>query len=136
MPEPTVTLELPWPPSVNHYWGNRIVKPKGKPAFINTFIGAKGKEFRESVGKAIEAKYGKLEPVSDRLKVRIDVHPPDRRARDLSNVPKAVEDALTHAGVWVDDEQIDHLEVIRGPVQAPGKVVVTIERLPAPKGLF
>ena len=41
-------------------------------------------------------------PPGARLSLHLHVCPPDRRARDLSNLPKALEDALTHAGVWAD----------------------------------
>ena len=38
-----IKLELPYPPSVNHYWGQ-----SGK----NKFLGKKGKEFRIAVAEA------------------------------------------------------------------------------------
>ncbi len=41
------------------------------------------------------------------------VYPPDRRARDLDNLGKALLDALTKAGVYGDDSQIDHLTFAR-----------------------
>lgn len=49
------TIELPYPPSVNGYWVQRIVIPKnGKRPFINVAVGAKGKEYRESVQATVK----------------------------------------------------------------------------------
>lgn len=127
-----VTFRIPFPPSVNHYWGNRVVVPsRGKP-FVHTFIGKRGKDYRLDVQATVLQKYGVLQPTSARLRVSIVAVMPDRRTRDLSNLLKAAEDALTHSRVWTDDEQIDRLEVIRGPVKAPGWLEVTIERIAEP----
>lgn len=48
-----------------------------------------------------------------RLKVEVDVHPPDKRKRDLDNAWKTAGDACTRAGVWEDDSQIDWLVLRR-----------------------
>jgi crossover junction endodeoxyribonuclease RusA len=53
----------------------------------------------------------------------------DKRKYDISNYIKALEDCFTHAGVWLDDEQVDQLGVYRLPVEKPGTVRVTIEEL-------
>lgn len=57
-----------------------------------------------------------------RLKVEVDVHPPDRRKRDLDNAWKTAGDACTRAGVWEDDSQIDWL-VLRRREPVDGGVV-------------
>ncbi|WP_420882902.1 RusA family crossover junction endodeoxyribonuclease [Xenorhabdus ehlersii] len=49
-----------------------------------------------------------------RIKIKIVANPPDRRQRDLDNLPKAVFDSLTHAGFWADDNQIDYMSIKRG----------------------
>jgi crossover junction endodeoxyribonuclease RusA len=49
---------------------------------------------------------------------------------DLDNLPKGMLDALTHAGVWGDDSQIDDLQVTRQDCQGkPGHVVFTMREL-------
>lgn len=64
------------------------------------------------------------------LKVSIDAVMPDNRIRDIDNVQKVLLDALTKAGAWDDDKQIDHLEIIRRrPALPPGKVIVTVSRM-------
>jgi crossover junction endodeoxyribonuclease RusA len=47
----------------------------------------------------------------------------------LDNVLKAANDALTHAGVWLDDEQIDELTVIRREKVKGGKMIVEINEI-------
>jgi len=66
-------------------------------------------------------------PHVGRLAVDIYVNPPDKRKRDLDNIPKALLDALTHAGIWEDDSQIDQLTITRGPVIKQGLAIVTIQ---------
>lgn len=56
----------------------------------------------------------------------IKASPPDRRARDLDNILKALLDALAHAGVYADDSEIDELHIYRLPARAPGTVFLTI----------
>ena len=54
------------------------------------------------------------------------VYPPDRRKRDIDGYLKALLDSLTHAGVWLDDEQVDSIYITRGEVVKGGKAVVEI----------
>lgn len=108
---------LPWPPSVNHYWGTR-----GKVRFI----GAAGKAFRQATVVAWYATraqgFGNA-----RLKVAVEAYPPDRRKRDLDNVLKAAFDALSHARAYEDDSQIDWLSVERKEVRKESGLLVTIQ---------
>lgn len=111
-----VVLSLPYPPSVNHYWGTR-----GKIRFV----GAKGKEFRAEVMRvwyqARAQGFGRA-----RLTVEVTLYPPDKRRRDIDNPAKALLDALAHARVFEDDSQIDRLVIMRGPVEKGGVCVVRI----------
>jgi crossover junction endodeoxyribonuclease RusA len=59
----------------------------------------------------------------------VKLYPPDRRTRDLDNAGKAIFDSLKHAGVYVDDEQIDDLRFLRREVRKPGIVMVTLETI-------
>ena len=111
-----MTITLPWPPTVNHYWRN----VSGR-----TLISSQGRLYREQVRWAVSVAKAALWPESARLCVAIEAQPPDKRRRDLDNLPKGVLDALTDAGVWADDSQIDDLRIWRGPVGA-GQIVVTI----------
>ena len=116
-----ITLTLPYPPSINRYWRSW----KGR-----VLISREGRAYRDAALAAIYAAPGRHNVSStDRLRVRIRANPPDNRRRDLDNTLKAVLDAITHAGVWGDDSQIDDLGVTRGTVGAPGSVQVEVERL-------
>ena len=107
-------MVLPWPPSVNHYWRN----VGGK-----TIISAKGRQYREAVRRLAIAESWPIH-ADKRLAVYIEAWVPDKRRRDLDNMLKAALDALTFAGVWDDDSQIDSLSIIRKPVGGMLKVGV------------
>ena len=116
------TVTLPWPPSTNRIWRN--VSVAGKP---RTLLSQEGRVYRKAAADACQVAKLAGKQISDRLALRLVVQAPDRRARDLDNTVKAVQDALTHAGVWLDDSQIDRLLVERGPVVKGGMVSVTVE---------
>jgi len=104
-----ITLELPWPPSVNTYWRS---PNRGKLAG-RTLISERGRRYRREAAQAIVACNNPKVPPGRRLSVTLLVYPPDRRRRDLDNLPKGILDALTHAGVIEDDSLIDRLQILR-----------------------
>lgn len=107
---------LPFSPSVNHYWfqkGNR------------RFIGSKGVQFRKDVLQIV----GNAPKLEGRLKILIDVYPPDRRTRDLDNLLKAPLDAMQHALVFLDDNQFDDIQIRRKEIIKPGHLIITIMEL-------
>lgn len=112
-----LVLTLPFPPSVNTYWRNI---GRGR-----TIISERGRQYRDDVVGHVAA-HPKADMLADRLHVAITLHPPDNRRRDVDNYLKAPLDALTHAGVWADDSQIDRLSVQRGDNRPGGMAVVVI----------
>ncbi len=112
------SLDLPWPPTVNHYW-------KGNGA--KRFICKAGVEFRARVIAAVQS--GPARRFTGRLAVSIDAHPPDKRKRDLDNLLKASLDALQHSGLFDDDSQIDRLAILRGLPMVGGGLTVRITEL-------
>lgn len=117
----TITLALPYPPSVNTYWRHLS---KG-PLAGRTLISERGRDYRRAVAETILAGWGRLAPDGN-LSVTIEARMPDKRKRDLDNIPKAVLDALTHCGFWIDDSLIDDLRVWRSD-RMGGEVIVTVE---------
>ena len=111
-----LTLILPWPPSVNSYW-----RRKGNLYFI----GPAGKDFRRNVGVICSGST----PLLGRLAVELLLTMPDRRQRDIDNYLKGTFDALAHAGVFENDNQIDRLVAERGPIKPPGSCVITITEI-------
>lgn len=110
-----IKLKLPLPPTINHYYGVR-----GKRRFIRPA----GTEYRKEVADIV-SEIG-IKTLEGRLSVFIAIWPSNRIRQDLDNRLKALQDALTHAGVWEDDSQIDELHLIRKEVIKGGKVEVVI----------
>lgn len=114
-----INLTIPFPPSVNTYWGF-----KGSQRFLTSrakvFKGLVATEFQRSGHEG----FGE-----SRLAVTIKLYPPDRRVRDIDNVVKSTLDALCQAGVFVDDGQIDMLHVTRENVIKWGAAEIFIKSL-------
>ncbi len=109
-------LKLPWPPTVNMYW---------RHSKFGNYISGKGKKYRKEIVNLIKQQNLDIKTTS-RIKITITANPPDRRKRDLDNLPKAVFDSLTHANFWDDDEQIDDMRIRRGERVSGGSLDVTI----------
>lgn len=116
--ESFMVIELPWPPSVNHYWRRQGAR---------YFVSSKGKAYRDTVYYLCAENRG-LFRLNQRLFVTIQAFPPDRRRRDLDNILKSLLDSLQYAQVYEDDSQIDHLTIKRNSSN-DGKVIVTITEL-------
>ena len=107
---PSITMEvvgdknyhsaiLPWPVSVN-----ALYKVRGKGLYVST----KGRAFKKACGIIFAGT--KMVYETERVWLDIEVHPPDNRRRDISNLIKIVEDALP----WFrDDSQVDQINIIR-----------------------
>lgn len=117
-----IEIELPYPPSANSYYRHPT---KGALAGRH-LISAEGREYRQRIMDMVRQLNAHM---PGRLAVTLICHMPDRRRRDLGNVEKALCDALTHAGLWHDDSQIDDLRIIRAPVVAGGRVTVRVEQI-------
>lgn len=111
-----IEVTLPYPPSINHYYG----RTRNGQIFIKTA----GRDFRQRVADIVaDARCTKQDGA---LAMFIWVSPPDKRKRDLDNIVKATQDALQEAGCYDNDCQIAGLHVERGLVCKGGKVFVQI----------
>lgn len=124
---PLLNLELPWPPSVNHYWGTR----RGGGG---RYLTARAKAYRETVRLAVLELPSKVRhylPYPGPMSLEISCWPPDRRERDIDNIDKGLLDALAAAGIVRKDSQFkqrltvmhDYDEQYKGT----GRVLVTVE---------
>lgn len=122
---PDVRLELPFPPSVNRYW-----RHVGMGGGVRVLLSREGRRYKAAVWATVRARVGTGEPLTGRLAVDVRLYPPDRLRRDIDNFGgKALLDALTEAGVWQDDSQLDELRIRRCAVCPGGRCVVDIRRL-------
>lgn len=110
-------INLPFPPSINHYWKHRVI---GKRASV--YLSSEALAYRESVKNALHD----TKTLNTRLSVSIRLHAPNKRKYDIDNRVKALLDALTHAGLWEDDELIDQLTIERGDIVKCGMCVVEV----------
>ena len=110
-----VSVELPWPPSVNRYYRvfrNRILISRDGRKYRTMVVSRPGGINRMRTGEVSGA---------------IDLYPPDRRRRDIDNPLKCLLDSMTHAGLYEDDSQIKDIELhMREPMPPEGLVHVTL----------
>lgn len=114
-----VILDLPISPTINHAYG---VARNGRK-----FIRPAGVAFRVAVCEIVADR--QIATLTGRVSVFMRVHMPTKRRSDIDNRVKAAFDALTHAGVWIDDEQVDSLHIVRGDVIHGGKLSVVITEI-------
>lgn len=111
-------LILPFPPSVNACWRNI----NGK-----TLISAKGRAFRANAVAAIyEQLRRRPKAITEKVSVVIKMYPPSKRRMDIDNYLKAPFDALTHANIWKDDDQVKHVDMQWCEVVKGGRFEITI----------
>jgi crossover junction endodeoxyribonuclease RusA len=114
-----VVLDLPLPPSVNHYWGQHGHR---------RYVSKAGVAFKAQVSNyVIEYRVPKLGTA--RLAMTVVLFPKDRRKQDIDNRIKALWDALADSGVFDNDEQIDTLFIERGEIKKGGGCRVYIDIL-------
>ena len=115
IPDNAIDLNLPWPPSVNHYWRNVNGVMK---------ISQAGRIYQEDVGVVLAI--AERPKVTGRVGIYIVAYPPDKRRRDLDNLLKATLDSLQAGGVFEDDGQIDDLRIVRSSEQEKGFLAVRV----------
>lgn len=112
-------LELPWPPSVNHYYrhvGHRVL------------ISREGRAYRQTVCSILRKIDARM--LDGPIVMMIDAHPPDRRRRDLDNILKCILDSLQHGQMYRDDSQIKELHCrMLDPDRTGGRVIISLKPL-------
>lgn len=121
--EEEIVLYLPFPPTLNSYYGcNKNVK----------YVRSAGKKYKQDVRSSIveQLRCG----FTQRCPINIELifHMPDDRTRDLDNFKKALLDSCTRdfsdgwEGLWEDDGQIDQDFSYRGATIKGGLVIMKV----------
>lgn len=116
------TLVLPWPPTLNNAYANNAIDG-GRIKTLKT------KHWQQLADRALQPQRWHPMKASDRVKVVIDLHPPNNRPLDIDNRCKAVLDALQRVKVFPNDSQVDVLVVSRLDVKPGGMAIVTVEAI-------
>ena len=115
-------LTLPWPPSLNSYYGHS--------GSSRVYVRKRGELYRATVQRSVREQTGRYkyqQPVS----VFITFNPPAKvhEPWDMDNYKKAMFDALTHAGFWLDDSLIHADCSYKGVRGGRGSVDLIVEVL-------
>ena len=120
-----IELKLPYPPSVNHYWGTRATY-KNKHMIPQKYLTQKAKDYAKEVQQCVFVQKGQ-KAYNLPIEVKVGVYVPDKRKRDLDNILKGLFDSLTKASVYADDSLIEKLEVEKLGFKKGGEVQVKIQ---------
>lgn len=103
---------LPWPASVNALY--RSVGGKVR-------VSAEARAWKAQAAALLSCLrcVGVSWPLAGRLGIMIEAWPPNKRARDLDNLIKAILDA-GNGLLWHDDAQIDDIRIVRMDVDPDG----------------
>jgi crossover junction endodeoxyribonuclease RusA len=133
-----IELVLPYPPSVNHYWGHKAIRSKHTRRWqVVKYLSTRAKAFRVEVQARVFEQCGIPPKLRGRLAVivnqhygpRDEAHEHDGPRQDIDNCLKSLFDALEHASVYNNDSQIDELLVVRKRRAAIGRVEVIIKTI-------
>lgn len=118
----SLTLRLPFPPSLNRIW---------RAVLGRVVLSAAARQWSAAAANAMPR--GRVPPpLIGRLAVTLLLCPPasyGRRKWDIANREKLLCDLLTKQRVWLDDEQIDVLLIVRGAAHDKGYVDILIQEL-------
>ena len=111
------SLSLPFPPTLNH---------NVRSGYGMRFRTRQYRAFIDNVYWIWRTEGPRRWDRQRRYAVVIVAYMPDRRKRDLDNIVKPTLDALTNAGAWDDDSQVDSITALRAGVrpEKPGIEIV------------
>ena len=102
-----IEVTLPFPPSVNKYWGTAWNGRK--------YLMERGKKYKSDVALILLSNGFTSAKLTEKIKLHITTHAPDKRRRDLDNLLKAILDSMNKY-VYEDDFQVCDLHIHRGHV--------------------
>lgn len=115
-------FELDLPPSSN----GRLIPTirRGRPSLV---MAPAYRQWLDYAVRALtEGQPDDWEPFSGPVCCLVEVRFPDRHRRDIDNLLKPLNDALTQARVWEDDSLVSVEVIRRGPVEKPGIMRVAV----------
>ena len=118
-------LELPFPPIS----GSAYTRHARRGSFITKYKVPKAIAYIKDIREAAE-RAGKADlMLPGPLDIEIEITPPDLRARDADNVMNLFLDAVTSAGVWVDDSNrvIGKTTISWRPKVKGGSITLTLK---------
>ena len=143
----SITIELPWPPSVNHYtrhvqifMGPACPHCKRHATSVRALLSRDGRQWLKDVDRVLRGLGHR--PMHGPLTVHITLHPPDRRSIDVDNRQKPILDSLKRRPkdedqtTWIfatDDSQVIDLHTVKAGVIPGGKCIVTITPIAEPQ---
>jgi len=108
---------------MNTYWRS-MWNPKLRRVMV--LLSKQGRQYRERVSQIIFVQtHGKVH-FTGPVAVDAIAYPPDRRERDLDNLPKSVFDALQKTAILERDSQICDMRFRRGHVVTGGALILRI----------
>lgn len=118
-----LTLILPFPPSVNAYYGYT-----NRGDIARKYVKKEGKKYKRIVRAKVNS------PVvlfpTQRLEMAVTLHYHQHRDYDLDNRMKGLQDALQDARVFANDSQIDRLLIARGEaIKNNAQCIITIKEI-------
>lgn len=122
-------IMIPMPPTINGYWGERIVfnKKMGRHMAM-PYVTHEGKEYAKDIAERVMDARARFFTKS-RLFMTLALCFRDARRTDLDNRIKPLQDSLKEAGVYEDDCQIDGVLMLRGPNIKEGRVVLGLHEV-------
>lgn len=96
----TIVLSLPFPPSINTYWGFHGHR---------RFLTKKALIFKDLVANEVRSQPTRFG--NQYLSLTLEFYPPDRRVRDIDNPIKPLLDSLVQSGLFNDDSQIKVMHI-------------------------
>jgi crossover junction endodeoxyribonuclease RusA len=110
---------VPWPPTT----ANKVWRPSWRGLSLDPRV----REYFKGMSAHLLAAGVRVRYLAVDLEVRLELIPPKGRNADVDNIGPVVLDALTHAGLWVDDLWISRLVQERHDPRGAGEVWVTVK---------
>ena len=99
-----IELEIPFPPSSNHIW---------RGAGRTVYATREYKDFKDRVATIWRSVVPSDWNASCEYAVTIELYQGSRRRYDVDNRIKPTLDALTSAGAWIDDSQVQSVTAVK-----------------------